>query len=199
MVKVLYLAHCTHEKGLFDALEGVRLANLEFSAKGVPLRARLLVAGTFVIEGEKKRFDALLAQPGHEGLCEYFGFASGDLKSRLLSEADLFAFPTYYQNENQPVNLIEAMAFGLPILTTRWRSIPELFPENYCGLVPVRQPAAVARAILEVMESETGHGFRKTFLRNFTIQSHLEELAKAILSVETEQPTPVFPEFATSA
>ena len=45
-------------------------------------------------------------------LVQYFGFVSGAQKNQLLREADLFCFPTYYENENQPVNLIEAMAFG---------------------------------------------------------------------------------------
>ena len=33
MVKVLYLAHCTREKGVFDAVEGVALANEKFAAE----------------------------------------------------------------------------------------------------------------------------------------------------------------------
>jgi len=51
-------------------------------------------------------------------------------------------------NENQPVNLIEAMAFGLPVLTTRWRSLPEALPPGYTGLrdVPRLRPAGAERA-----------------------------------------------------
>ena len=36
----------------------------------------------------------------------HFGFVSGEQKNALLREADLFCFPTYYQNENQPVNFV---------------------------------------------------------------------------------------------
>ena len=78
----------------------------------------------------------------------------------------MFCFPTYYENENQPVNLIEAMAFGLPILTTRWRSIPELFPVNYPGLVEIRSPNQIAKALIELLSAETGEAFREIFLRN---------------------------------
>ena len=56
-------------------------------------------------------------------------------KTQALRDADLFCFPTYYLAENQPGNLIEAMAFGLPIVTTRWRSMPEMLPPDYPGLV----------------------------------------------------------------
>src|SRR5882757_10294661 len=95
---------------------------------------------------------------------EYAGFVSGERKERLFKEADLFCFPTYYENENQPVNLIEAMAFGLPILTTRWRSIPELFPANYPGLVEIRSPEQISRALLTLLTSETTESFREIFL-----------------------------------
>jgi glycosyltransferase involved in cell wall biosynthesis len=118
-VTVLYLAHCTREKGLFDTVAGVALANQELRRQRAALSLRLLVTGNFVTSAEKNEFDRLLAQPGASENIEYLGFVSGEQKNGLLRQADLFCFPTYYENENQPVNLIEAMAFGLPILTTR--------------------------------------------------------------------------------
>src|SRR5258705_7266644 len=98
---------------------------------------------------EKAEFDGLLSSASET--MSYLGFVSGEQKHKLLRDADLFCFPTYYENENQPVNLIEAMAFGLPILTTRWRSIPELFPANYPGLVEVRSPDQIGRALIELL------------------------------------------------
>jgi glycosyltransferase involved in cell wall biosynthesis len=89
------------------------------------------------------------------------------------------------------VNLIEAMAFGLPILTTRWRSLPELFPANYPGLVNVRSPEQIADRMLDLMTIETGEGFRDIFLRNFTLERHLSALAEAFKQVEPAQPTPI--------
>ncbi len=124
-------------------------------------------------------------------MVQYLGFVSGEQKHQLLREADLFCFPTYYENENQPVNLIEAMAFGLPILTTRWRSLPELFPANYPGLVNVRSPEQVADRMLALIAIETGEGFRDIFLRNFTLERHLSALADAFKQVEPARPTAV--------
>ena len=42
LIKVLYLAHCTREKGLFDTLAGARLANLELVGRKAPVSLRLL-------------------------------------------------------------------------------------------------------------------------------------------------------------
>lgn len=184
LVKVLYLAHCTREKGVFDTLAGVALASRRLAALGSRVTLQLQVTGTFVSPQQKEEFDRLTAQPELAALVHYLGFVTGDQKNRLLREADLFCFPTFYQNENQPVNLIEAMAFGLPILTTRWRSIPELFPAHYPGLVDVQAPQQIADALLTLMTSESGEGFRDIFLRSFTLERHLAGLAEAFAQVE---------------
>ena len=191
LIRVLYLAHCTREKGLFDTLAAVALANQRLRDRHAPVSVRLQVTGGFVTAEEKAEFERLLAEPGMADMIQYLGFVSGDQKNQLLREADLFCFPTYYENENQPVNLIEAMAFGLPILTTRWRSLPELFPANYPGLVNVRSPEQIADRLLALITTEPGEGFREIFLRSFTLERHLAGLAEAFVQVEAAQPTAV--------
>jgi len=191
VIRVLYLAHCTHEKGLFDTLAAVKLANQRLRQRQAPVSLRLLVTGGFVREEEKAEFDQQMAEPGMADMVQYLGFVSGDQKNQLLREADLFCFPTYYENENQPVNLIEAMAFGLPILTTRWRSLPELFPASYPGLVDVRSPGQLAERLLTLITVETGEEFRDSFLRGFTLERHLSGLAEAFAQVEPPSPAKV--------
>ncbi|HSU53606.1 MAG TPA: glycosyltransferase family 4 protein [Candidatus Dormibacteraeota bacterium] len=183
-VRVLYLAHCTREKGLFDTVKGVALASRRLAERKFPVSLKLMVAGTFVSAEQKAEFDKLLAEPGMQDVVQYFGFVSGEQKEQLLREADLFCFPTYYENENQPVNLIEAMAFGLPILTTRWRSLPELFPVDYPGLVDIRSPEQIANVMPALMTGEAGDGFRDIFLRSYTLERHLTGLADALHKVE---------------
>jgi glycosyltransferase involved in cell wall biosynthesis len=187
VVTVLYLAHCTREKGLFDTVAGLELANEQLQKRQSRISFRLLVTGNFVNMQEKAAFFRLLEKPAIAKSIEYLGFVSGEQKHRLLREADLFCFPTYYENENQPVNLIEAMAFGLPILTTRWRSIPELFPVSYPGLVEIRSPNQIATALIQLLSAETGEAFREIFLRNFTLQRHLSGLAEAFHHVAGER------------
>ncbi len=49
--------------------------------------------------------------------------------------------------EGIPVSLMEAMAAGLPVISTHTGSIPELVPESVGLLVPDRDPDALATAI----------------------------------------------------
>jgi glycosyltransferase involved in cell wall biosynthesis len=188
VVRVLYLAHCTRDKGLFDTLSGMALANQRLKERHFPVSLRLVVAGTFVSEQEREEFDRICAVPEMKDLVHYEGFVSGDKKTQLLREADLFCFPTCYENENQPVNLIEAMAFGLPILTTRWRSLPELFPIDYPGLVDIRSPEQVANVMPALMTGEAGDGFREIFLRHYTIEKYLSGLAEAFKRIDSASP-----------
>jgi glycosyltransferase involved in cell wall biosynthesis len=188
LIRVLYVAHCTREKGFFDAMQAVRLANRALAERRSPLRMKFIAAGTFVSAEDKAHFDQQMQDPEMAALVEYFGFVSGEEKDRLFREADLFCFPTYYLGENQPVNLIEAMAFGLPVVTTRWRSLPEMLPPDYPGVVPIRAPEKVAEALLQLMTCETGERLREVFETRFTLDKHLTALADALKSVEAPEP-----------
>jgi glycosyltransferase involved in cell wall biosynthesis len=199
VVNVLYLAHCMREKGLFDAMAGVLSGNQKLARLRLPLCLRLMVAGNFASADEKAEFDRLLAGPEAAKSVHYLGFVSGDQKNRVLREADVFCFPTYYQNENQPVNLIEAMAFGLPAVTTRWRSLPEMFPAEYPGLVNIRSPGQIADALLRLLTDDAGEVLRRAFVKSFTSESHLAGLAEALRGIErtvtapeSTSPTPAF-------
>jgi glycosyltransferase involved in cell wall biosynthesis len=187
-VKVLFLAHCMEEKGLFDAMRAVVFANRLLAEQNSPVGIKLLAAGTFVAAGERAKFDELMTDPETGRAVEYLGFVSGEGKERALQQCDLFCFPTYYLGENQPVNLIEAMAFGLPIITTRWRSLSEMFPADYPGLVAIRSPDKTAVALLNLMTRETGEGFREMFLARFTLEAHLTKLTEAIATVGPPAP-----------
>lgn len=184
VVRLLFLAHCMEDKGLFDAMHAVVLANRTLAEQRATLRFKLMVAGTFVTAEERAQFDRLISDPEFEPAVEYLGFVSGASKDRALQQTDLFVFPTYYLGENQPVNLIEAMAYGIPIITTRWRSLSEMLPPDYPGLVSIRSPEKIAAAMLNVMTMETGEGFRQMYLARFTLDAHLLKLAEAIRSVE---------------
>lgn len=185
IVRVLFLAHCTRDKGILDALEAIALANAAEAGTPEPTRLdfHLDVAGSFVTAEEEAAVRERIARPDLAHRVRLLGFVSGEAKSRSLRDADLFLFPSYFANEGQPLNLIEAMAHGLPPVTTRWRGIPEMLPDGYAGLVEPRNPAAAATALRQVARTEDGLRFRRASLERFGLDAHLECLARVIRSV----------------
>lgn len=69
-----------------------------------------------------------------------------DAFDALLAGADVFVFPT--RGDAVPWVVLETMAAGLPVITTRVGAIPELV--GGAGLIVERDPASVARAIDEL-------------------------------------------------
>jgi glycosyltransferase involved in cell wall biosynthesis len=95
--------------------------------------------------------DALVAGVPASGSVRLHGIVTGDAKEALLRDADVFVLPTYYVNEGQPIAVIEALAYGLPVVATAYRAIPELLPASHAALtVPPRSPERIAETIAAV-------------------------------------------------
>jgi glycosyltransferase involved in cell wall biosynthesis len=186
---VLFLAHCTRGKGLFDTLDGVALANAHLARVDSPIRVHLTVAGEFINPRERAEFEQRVQQadlqpaPG-QTFVSYLGFVSGETKRQAFLENDCFCFPTYYYAESFGLVVLEAMAFGLPIIASWWRSIPELLVPDYPGLIPPRDPQKIADALVRMLPTASAEPLREHFLRHFSVEQHLVALAKALHSVE---------------
>ena len=63
-----------------------------------PVAFRLVVAVGFVTNEARVKFDQRIARPDLAACVKYLGFVSGAQKNQWLREADLFCFPTYYEN-----------------------------------------------------------------------------------------------------
>lgn len=87
----------------------------------------------FEAEARQLRSDLQLG-----GMVEFPGQLTGDTKWKAYADADIFFFPTHYASEAFPLVLIEALGSGLPVVTTRWRGIPDLFEgcavASLCGI-----------------------------------------------------------------
>jgi starch synthase len=80
----------------------------------------------------------------------FLGPLGRDALAALYARASVLAFPTL--REAFGLSLVEAMAFGLPVVASRLEAIPEIVSEGETGLlVPPADPAALARALGEIL------------------------------------------------
>ena len=146
--EVLYLSLCTREKGLFNAMDAIDVLNTRLAEGKSAIRARLTVAGKFYLEEEEKEFRQKAQRLNFSAeFIRYVGFADPILKQTLFSNSDCFCFPTFYPAETFGLVLLEAMAWGLPIVTTNWRGVSDVLPDSYEGLVPPDDPNSLSLAL----------------------------------------------------
>ena len=183
-VRVLFLALCSTDKGLFDAVDAVAMANTLAAKRTPELRFRLEIAGAFPDANTEGKFRQRVTEPDVQGAVEYLGFLDHEGKRAALLRADVFLFPSYYAFETHPLSVVEAMAFGLPVVATRWRGIPEMLPDGLADLVEPRNPAALAQALVDAATSDRGLRLRTRYEQRYTLDRFLERLATALKTVE---------------
>ncbi len=183
--KVLFMGHCTREKGLFDAVRGAILAHEALVGSRSPISLKLIVAGQFMKPAEESEFRRLCASEGGE-IVEYVGFLSGTKKREWLEEADCFCFPSHI--ESFGLVLAEAMAFGLPIVTARAGAVPEVMRPSYEGLVDVHSPEQIRDGLLRMIEADSFETLRERFETHFVLHQYVSRLAAALKAVEAEAP-----------
>ena len=112
-------------------------------AKVKPAGWRMLVVGPDE-NGHRMEVETLVKKAGLSGQWDFCGALEGDEKRRVYENADLFILPTH--SENFGIAVAEALAHGLPVITTHgapWK----LLEEERCGWwVPV-SVAGVASAL----------------------------------------------------
>jgi glycosyltransferase involved in cell wall biosynthesis len=94
-------------------------------------------------------------QKGGAGRITYGGVLEhGELIERLKGY-DALVLPTFHDGEGYPAVILEAFAQGLPVITTRWLSIPEIVDET-CGiLIEPRSAQAFADAVNRLCSDDT--------------------------------------------
>lgn len=84
----------------------------------------------------------------------YKGVLSPENVSTVLAGYDALVFPTFYDGEGYPGVILEAYCEGLPVITTKWRCIPEIVDDS-CGiLVEPKSAEALREAIILISKDD---------------------------------------------
>ncbi len=145
-LNVVAMADFVEVKGHRDLLEALKL----LKDRGPLIRVDLAGDGPLRIEIERQireaglsKCVALLGTLPHARLLH-------DLRTHRWDVAVLSSVATEESQEGIPVSLMEAMAAGLPVLSTRTGAIPELLAEGAGLLVEGGDPVALADALEEL-------------------------------------------------
>jgi colanic acid/amylovoran biosynthesis glycosyltransferase len=175
--RLFTVARLTEKKGLAYALRAVAEVyrehpSLQYTIVGDgPLRAEL---------------ESLTRGLGIADAVHWKGGARHDRVIELMRDADIFLLPSVTgadgDQEGTPIVLMEALAHGLPVLSTLHSGIPEIVRDGESGfLVPERDVDALARKLRWLLERprlwpEMGLAGRTFVQREFDISKLNDEL-----------------------
>ena len=150
-LEIISVARLTEKKGLHVAIEACR----QLKELGVAFRYRILGIGPW-----ERRLRTLIEQYQLEDVIEMPGFKPSHEVKAMLDDADVFLLPSVTgadgDMEGIPVALMEAMAVGIPVVSTLHSGIPELVEADKSGwLVPENDARALAQRLAAFSQLDT--------------------------------------------
>lgn len=143
---LLYVSRLYPYKMVVEMIEGYAIAARHRT--DVP---RLLIAGRAIDDNYAEKIRATIGQHGLEQRVVLLGELGPEQLAKLYRTARAFVFPSLVENAGSYA-LIDAFAYGLPVISSNSSSMPEI-----CGAAALyfdpRQPAELAQRIGEFLDS----------------------------------------------
>jgi len=141
---LLFMSNMMAEKGVYVLLEACKLLR----GNGLDFKCHFVGAWSDVTE---KDFNHAASKMGVTDRVFAHGSRYNEEKSRFFIDADIFVFPTYYHNECFPLVLLEALSYGLPIVTTPEGGISDIVIEQQNGFLVQQRDVAQLAGQLELL------------------------------------------------
>ncbi|HIF9354878.1 TPA: glycosyltransferase family 4 protein [Photobacterium damselae] len=134
--KCLFLSQVMEQKGVLESIEAVR---------GLP-GVQLTIAGKIV--------NNVIAPSKLPENVIYIGEIPPQDVPGIMASHHCLLLPTYYEGEGYPGVIIEAFMVGLPVISTFWRSIPELLDQGSGVLIPIKDVESITKSVLLLKDGQ---------------------------------------------
>lgn len=142
--RILMLGAQGKRKGSYDLLEAVAAID-----KKLPKTIKVWMCGDENVAGVKQRVEEL----GLQNRIEHVGWIAGAEREECLRRAMLHVLPSY--REGLPMSILETMGQGIPNISTRIASIPEVIQDGENGfLITPGDVEALQNRILKLVSED---------------------------------------------
>ena len=156
---ILFLARLEKEKGVYEALDAYELLKREHPSV------------TLTLAGEGSHRESAIAHCRRKQLAgvSFVGHVAGHAKFTAFRAADAYLFPSY--GEGLPISVLEAMAYGLPIVTCAVGGLRDFFEDGAMGfMTEKRDPAVLAGLLSRLIRDPVMRRRIHVFNRNYARQ-----------------------------
>jgi glycosyltransferase involved in cell wall biosynthesis len=161
---VLFIGICRESKGVLDFIRVIEQCHQ------VNSKITGIIAGEILSDKE----EIAITEAVKKGFISYVGIKTGEAKRELFTAAHCLLFPSFFEAENFPTVILEAFSFGLPVVATRWRGMPDQVTDGYTGFLHnLHDVNGMSASILQLANDShlydaLSHNARKVFETNYT-------------------------------
>lgn len=186
--RLLFLSNLLIEKGVIVLLDALKI----LKDKGCDFVCDIIGGETAEMDAE--RLNQELHARNIQDVVSFVGKRYGKEKDVYLEKADIFVFPTFYKNECFPLVLLEAMQYGLPIVTTDEGGIVDIVKDGENGLISEKNnPEDLAEKISlllsdKFLRTRMGQDGYDKYKANFTVdvfEKRMTVIFRSLLEIGT--------------
>lgn len=172
-INMIFLGSIHREKGIMDLMSALK----DLDDK---IDYHLDVCGMVTDKSIEDEFNDILRRNKRITLR---GYVSGAEKEDLLKNADVLVLPSYH--EGLPLVILEALAAGCAIITTKVGAIPEILSDDNVVWINIGDPNSIKDAIVYLMNNQDKLQNMKLcnyqLSQNFLIDEHINKLCREYL------------------
>ena len=175
---ITFLGRLTEEKGFFDLLKIAKVLN-----KDNNMKIDFNIGGS----GDTEYINHLVTDYGIEENINLNGWVNSVEKDEILQNTGIFILPSYF--EAMPMSILEAMSYGIPIITTNVGGIPAIIEQGINGYM--REPGDIDSMVNDIKQILYNDEFRCELSKNsyykikqhFSMEKQNKELIKLYKSI----------------
>lgn len=163
-LRILFLSNMLMGKGYLELLRGYLMLDVKIRDQ-----YELTFVGGFKAREDQEQFNDLAMQDRN---ISYLGnFIDGEEKRKLYLKSHIFALPSYYPFEGQPISILEAYASGCYVISSQHSGIKDIFNASN-GTIVIEQSNESIRDCLNSLWKDQKHLARIGFNNYLVAQKH---------------------------
>lgn len=178
---ILFVGILREDKGVTDLINACAI----LKSKNIDFKVNII--GEFYSDQYRNEVMSMVSRYGIEDRICFHGVKVDAAKFSFYAESDIFCYPSYY--DVLPNVVMEAMIFGLPVVSTEYAGIPDFVLNDETGfLVPIKAPEKIAEKLEMLLlnrqlSEQKGKQGRQRYLNEFTIEKYYERMEESFASV----------------
>ena len=171
---ILNVSRINPSKGIEDSIKVIPSLKEKFP------NLKLKIAGNFDDKNYLESLKKLVAKLDCEGFVEFLGPVPHDELGSLYNSSNVFLFTS--KHEGLPNSVFEAMACGLPVISTAVGTVPKIIKDGVNGhIIEGENSEGIAKKISELLTNEKlrnsiGDAARETVEKECSLENYVDEL-----------------------